>query len=213
MTTPDTSIETSSVAHQTQHQTQHQSSVAEFILGRYSPRVYAPEPIQATDMQTLFEAASWAASSSNAQPWMYIYDHRGGETFERILRCLNESNQAWAQHSAALVISLVNTKNAKGGNNRFAHHDVGMSNATLLLQAQTMDIYGRMMGGYDINKVREAFAVPEDFDISAIIALGYRGDLELASEADRERELRPRARKEVQRIAFTQSPFVSGPEA
>lgn len=189
------------------HEEQSTSAVADFIRGRYSPRIYSSSPIVPDDMRTLFEAASWAASSSNAQPWTYIYDHRGGDTFATILSCLNEGNQGWARHAAALIVSVVNTKTAKGGTNRFAHHDIGMANATLLLQAQTMDIYGRMMGGYDLAKVREAFSIPDGHDVSAIIAIGYRGDLDLADEADRERELRPRTRKGTDRIAFTVSPF------
>ena len=189
------------------------SAVADFIRGRYSPRIYSPALIDDADLRTLFEAASWAASSSNAQPWSYIYDRRGGDTFNAILSCLNEGNQGWAKNAAALVVSVVNTKTAKGGTNRFAHHDIGMANATLLLQAQTMDIYGRMMGGYDMNKVRETFLVPDGHDISAIIALGYRGDPALADEADRERELRPRTRKPTSQFAFTASPFAQDASA
>ena len=120
---------------------------------------------------------------------------------------MNEANQVWARNAAALIVSLVHLRTPKGGMNRFAHHDVGMANATLLLQAQTMDVYGRMMGGYNMEAVRNVLQVPDDHDVSAIIAVGYRGEIDEADEAMKERERKPRTRKNLEQFAFEQSPF------
>ncbi len=186
---------------------QTQYPVADFISGRFSPRVFSTQDIEDEVLKTLFEAASWSASSSNLQPWRYLYAHRGSSEFQRILECLNPSNQTWAKDAAVLLVSLANTRTAQDKNNRFAMHDLGMANATLLLQAQTMGIYGRMMGGYQQDALREAFHVPETYELGVVIAIGYLGSIEGRDEQFVQREKAQRARKIIAEFAFSNTPF------
>ncbi len=186
--------------------------VADFIRGRFSPRTFSTQPIDQEDLDTLFEAASWSASSSNLQPWLYIYAHRDTPEFDQMFECLNPANQVWAKDAAVLILCVANTLTSNEKINRFATHDLGMANATMLLQAHTMNIYGRMMGGYDLSKVIETYKIPQTFEASTIIALGYLGHLEGKDQSFIEREMKPRTRKGLDSFTYSRSPFIDIPD-
>ncbi|HXB41725.1 MAG TPA: nitroreductase family protein, partial [Bacteroidia bacterium] len=133
--------------------------VAELIRKRWSARAFSNKSIDDDILFTLFEAASWAASSNNEQPWRYIYaKHEDKEAFEKMVGCLMPGNQPWAKNAAVLILCLAKTTfGPEHKLNLAAHHDTGLSNATLLLQAASMDIYGHMMGGYDRVKTKQEF--------------------------------------------------------
>ncbi len=185
-----------------------QYPVADFITKRFSPRAYSTKPISDHDLQTLFESASWSASSSNLQPWFYIYAHRGSELFQTLLECLNPSNQVWAKDAAVLVLSMVRGKTPDDKPGAFALYDLGMATATMMLQAQTMSIYGRQMGGYKRDLVREKLAVPENIELGVVIALGYLGTLEGRDPDFVRREQSIRERRAVASFAMNSNPFV-----
>jgi nitroreductase len=174
--------------------------VAEFIRQRYSPRAFADQPISEFDLNTLFEAASWAASSNNEQPWRFVYAHRADEAaFQILLDCLNPSNQVWAKNAAVLVLVLSKKEfSANGRPNRYALHDAGAATANLLLQGAVMGIQGHVMGGFDHVKTAETFRGGDDAELVSFIALGYSGDPDLLDEPLRSRELAPRRRKPVE---------------
>ncbi|WP_128543783.1 nitroreductase family protein [Larkinella soli] len=178
--------------------TQHE--VLDVIRNRWSPRSFADRPVAQEDLETLFEAASWAPSAINEQPWRYIYAHRSDtETFEKLLACLAPGNQVWARDAAVLVLSVARkTYSATGKPNRTHLYDTGAANLALLLQGTEMGIFGHQIGGFDLNKTVETVQLSDDFEPAVFIALGYRDSYEKLAEPFRTREMTPRSRKTVQ---------------
>lgn len=178
--------------------------VIDVIKQRWSARAFADKAIGDTEMNTLFEAASWSSSSSNRQPWRYLYAHKGEPEFEQICETLAIGNQLWAKNAAVLVLSAakMNFEDRPEVQNNHAFYDVGSANILLLLQAVTMGIYGHEMGGFSKEKVKEFFPIPEDWDYVCIIALGYLDEPESLEEPFRSRELTARSRKPLSEIVF-----------
>ncbi|MBL7817921.1 MAG: nitroreductase family protein [Saprospiraceae bacterium] len=173
-----------------------QYGVASFITDRFSPRAFSDKEISAETMNTLFEAASWAASANNEQPWVYYFAHKNTEGFNRLFDCLMPGNRPWAKDAAVLVVSAARkTFAANGNNNVAAAHDLGMANAQLLLQACAMDIYGHPIGGFDKQKTAEFLEMGENLQPLCMFALGYLGDAEQLEEPYKSRELSERTRK------------------
>lgn len=187
---------------QKQASTQH--DISPLIKKRWSPRAFSGQPIDPQDVEAIFEAASWAASSYNEQPWQYLYAHRSDEAgFQRMLSCLNTGNQAWAKDAAVLVLSVAQMHFAHNNSpNRHAWHDTGAANAHLLLEAVRRDIYGHAMAGFDREKTTRELAIPVSSEPVCFIALGYLGDPKQLEEPLRSRELGTRSRQAVD--AFTQ---------
>jgi len=177
--------------------------VNELIRQRWSPRSFTPQAIEQGTLNQVFEAASWAFSAMNEQPWRYIYAHRSDtEAFQQILDCLLPGNQAWARHAAVLGISLVKTHFDNGQLNRTAMHDVGAANATLALEATAQGLGVHIMGGFDMARTREVFDLPENMEPVAFLALGYPGSAEQLEEPFRSREGAPRQRKGLDEFVF-----------
>ncbi|MBL7998016.1 MAG: nitroreductase family protein [Candidatus Kapabacteria bacterium] len=182
-------------------------TIHELLAMRWSPRSFAETPVSETDMNTILEAAAWAASGGNGQPWAFIYGLRGSKTFGMILSALNPSNQAWAQNAGALVLCLARVMNAEGKPSRLALHDTGSAMTTMLLQGTAMGIYGHPMGGYNMEQMREQFSIPQQYETAAVVAMGYVGSPDALSEHNRTREIEPRTRKPLADYAFSTSPF------
>ncbi|GAA4371988.1 nitroreductase family protein [Hymenobacter koreensis] len=179
--------------------------VHELIRNRWSPRAFADKPVSQETLEQVLEAASWAFSAMNEQPWRYIYAHKADtEAFNRILDCLVPANQAWAKHAPVLMISLVKTHYDNGQLNRTAMHDVGAANATLFLEATALDLHGHVMGGFDFAKTQEVFNLPPTLEPVAFLALGYVGQAEQLDEPFRSRETAARSRKPLADFAFNQ---------
>ena len=173
------------------------------IRERWSPRAFSAQALTADEAATLFEAATWAASAGNGQPWRFVYAHRADETaFERLLGCLVPANQVWAKDAALLVLTLAQTTLPNGNPNAWARHDVGAATTTLLLQATAMGLHGHAMAGYDAEKTRTAFALPPDVEPVAFVALGHQGAPDQLAEPNLTRETAPRTRKPVSEVAF-----------
>lgn len=177
---------------------QTEFGVSEFITSRFSPRAFSDEEIDTETMYRLFEAASWAPSANNEQPWEYYFALRGAPGFDKIWETLMPGNQPWAKQAAALVISVARKTFSRNGNpNVAALHDLGMANATLLLQARALDIFGHPIGGFDKEKVAALIGLDEDRVPAVVFALGYLGDAESLEEPYKSRETTPRTRKAV----------------
>jgi nitroreductase len=178
--------------------------VLDLIRKRWSARAFSKKSIDNETLLTLFEAAGWAASANNEQPWRYIYAKREDkEAFDKIVSCLMAGNQPWAKNAAVLTICLVKTTmGPELKPNAAAMHDAGLSNATLLLQAISQNIYGHMMGGYDKAKTKELFDIPEGYETVLILALGYLDSPETLPEPFKTRELTPRTRKKLSEFVF-----------
>ncbi|MFD1817737.1 Nitroreductase [Pseudarcicella hirudinis] len=171
----------------------------EQIRKRWSPRAFSPASILPEDLHTIFEAASWAPSAMNEQPWEYIYALKENEEgFGKLLSCLVPANAVWAKHAAALVLTIAKHTYAHNGKeNPTAFHDLGMANQNLLIQAISMDIYGHPMGGFDKKKAVELFELKDSESPVCVIALGYLGDPDQLDEGLKTREFSPRKRKEL----------------
>jgi len=177
--------------------------VHELLRKRWSARAFADKPVETDTLQSLFEAASWAPSSVNEQPWRYAYALRGTEAFDALLNCLQPSNAVWAKNAAVLIFSMADTRfKAFEQTNRHALHDTGAANTLLLLQAASCDIYGHEIGGYNREETRALLDLPDYIEDVCFIALGYLDDAEKLEEPYRTREVTPRTRKDL--TQFTQ---------
>jgi len=180
-----------------------ESDILDIIKNRRSRRAFANIPIEKDKIKSLFEAARWAPSSVNEQPWTYIYATSGqSELWNRIFESLNESNKIWAKESPLLIVSLARKYYSKNDRlNNSAKYDVGAANAFLSLQATALGLNVHQMGGFDHSVLRQNLNVPENFDIGVIMAIGYPGSPEQLPSHLLDRELSPRMR-------HTQNEFV-----
>jgi nitroreductase len=179
--------------------------VPELVQRRWSPRAFSSRPVEPEKLRSLFEAARWAASSGNTQPWSFIIATKDDpENFGRVLQAFNENNQAWAKDAPLIGLSVA-ALNFPGSDkpNRFAFHDVGQAAATLAITATDLGLQLHQMGGIFPDKAREIFGVPQDYEVVAGLALGYPGDANALPEKLRERELAPRQRKPAAEFVFT----------
>jgi nitroreductase len=178
--------------------------VLDVILQRWSPRAFATKDIAPADLRKLFEAARWAASSSNEQPWRFLVGRRGDDTYQKIMDSLVEFNQGWAKNVPVLVLSVAKkTFSSSGDPNRHAMHDTGAATANLALQATALGMHTHHMAGFDQEKARKSFAIPGDYEVGAVTAIGYFGDPGTLPEKLREREESPRQRNPIEEFAFS----------
>ena len=175
------------------------------LAERWSPVAYDPRPIPDELLGSLLEAARWAPSCFNDQPWFFVVARRQEtEEFERMLECLVEGNREWARNASVLMITAVRTtfqRNRKP--NRFAAHDLGLAVGGLLVQATEMGLVVHQMGGFDPAKAREIYGIPEDIEPMTAVAIGYRDDPSILSRDLRTREMQPRQRKPLSSFVFS----------
>jgi len=179
--------------------------IHDLLRSRWSPRAFAERAVEADTLRSLLEAARWAPSSSNEQPWSFLVATKDDPAeFDRMLACLVEGNQRWASKAPVLMISVASLKFARTGKpNRFGFHDVGLAAENLTVQAVSMGLLVHQMGGFSVDKAREAYGVPDGFEPVAAIALGYTGDPNSLPDDLRQRELAPGTRKEAKEFVFT----------
>jgi nitroreductase len=156
-------------------------------------------------MHSLFEAARWAASSYNAQPWFFIVATKDDrENYKKILDCFVEFNQGWAKNAPVLALSVARMNFEKNGApNRHAFHDVGQASANLALEATNLGLQIHQMAGILPDQARQIFSIPEGYEAVAGIAIGYPGDPATLPDELREREHAPRTRKPLDSFVFT----------
>lgn len=172
------------------------------IKRRRSIRAFSDKEISRDSMHEILEAASWAPSSMNEQPWRYIYAYKGTAGFDTIWGCLVPSNQAWAGKAAVLMVSVAKKTFVRNGKpNRHYMHDTGLANENLMTQAISMDIYTHPMGGFNMEQTREALQLREDEEAVCFIALGYKGDPDSLEEPNRTKETEERTRKSIDEIS------------
>jgi nitroreductase len=178
--------------------------VEEIIRRRWSPRAFSEQPVEPDKLRSLFEAARWAPSSFNEQPWVYIIATKGKpDEYGKMLNCLMEKNQQWAQLAPVLMVSVAKLNFDKTGKpNRHALHDVGLATGAMLVQATALGLFVHQMAGFSVEKVREAYGLPEGFEPVAVIAVGYPAEPEALPESFREQEVAPRRRKPIGDFIF-----------
>jgi nitroreductase len=179
--------------------------IHDLIRERWSPRAFDDRRVERAQLLSLFEAARWAPSSGNEQPWRFVVAerHTDPESFDRLIGSLNESNQIWARLAPVVGYSVASlTWQRTGKPNRHAWHDVGLSMSMLLVEATSRGLFVHQMAGYDAQKAREAAAIPEGFEPVAAFVVGYPGPIERLDERNRAREIATRTRRPVSQSAF-----------
>jgi nitroreductase len=172
---------------------------------RWSPRSYQERPVPEAALASLLEAARWAASCFNAQPWQLIVARRDQEpeAHAKLAACLSGNNQRWAPTAPVLMLSVARGDFAQNGQaNRHAGYDVGAAMAQMAVQAVALGLQLHQMGGFDVAKAREAFAIPEGYEPFAAIAVGYPGPADALPEDLRAREIAPRQRRPISEFVF-----------
>jgi nitroreductase len=178
--------------------------IHELFAGRWSPRAFSDQPVDRAQLHRMLEAARWAPSSNNMQPWRFIvFDRqRHAPEFKRAFDTLMPGNQKWNANVPVLVCIAASTVTPKGEPAKTAAYDTGAAAMALVLQAHALGLATHQMGGFDRDAFRQAFAIPEDIQLISMVAIGHFGDAGLLDDALREREAAPRARKPLGETAF-----------
>nr|VFK57291.1 MAG: Nitroreductase [Candidatus Kentron sp. TUN]VFK60187.1 MAG: Nitroreductase [Candidatus Kentron sp. TUN]VFK65428.1 MAG: Nitroreductase [Candidatus Kentron sp. TUN] len=178
--------------------------VHDLIERRWSPRAFADRPVDRRILGSLFEAARWAASCHNEQPWRFMVATREEEkAHDRLSDCLMEANRVWAQHAPVLVLCVVKRTFTDSANpNRCFWHDLGAATTQLIFQAMSSGLHVHPMAGILSDKVRDVYGIPEDFEPVTILAMGYLGHPDSLPDSLKERETASRTRKPLTELVF-----------
>ena len=177
--------------------------ILDCLKDRWSPVVFEPRSVDSKAVRTLFEAARWAASSFNEQPWRFIVVSRDDSGFAGAVDCLLDINQTWAKDAGLLVFTVVSRQLARNGTpNRCAEHDLGLAVGNLSAQATALGLHVHQMGGVNLSKVRQTYQVPEGYDPVTAIAIGHAGQPQQADPELAARDLAPRMRRPLEEIVF-----------
>lgn len=179
--------------------------IHDVIARRWSPRAFDERPVEQETLKSLFEAARWAPSSNNEQPWRFIVASKETSTdYDRLFACLVEGNRKWVFRAPVLILSVASLLFEDDGKpNRHALHDTGMAAENFVLQATALGLQAHQMAGFDTQKARETCLIPTGFDPVAMIALGYPGDPAVLPDYLREREIKPRERQPIGDFVFS----------
>ena len=182
-----------------------QVPIHDVIRRRWSPRAFADRPIEPDKLLSIFEAARWAASASNEQPWAFLVATRQDpKNHADMLGVLVEFNRTWAHRAPVLILTLAHTQFEKDGRpNRHALYDLGQAAANLALQATSLGLAAHQMAGFEVETARERFAVPAGWEPVSVIAVGYPGNLESLTEKLQQREIAERKRKPLETFVFS----------
>jgi nitroreductase len=175
------------------------------LSDRWSPRAFDKKPVPADVLRSLFEAARWAPSSNNEQPWAYLVaTHDDTVNFAKMTSVLVEFNANWAKHAPVLALAVSQRAFAKNNTpNRNAHYDTGAASAHLTVEATSRGLFVHQMAGFDPDKARQVFGIPEGWDAVAAMAIGYAGDPTSLPPPYQDRELAPRQRKPIREFVMT----------
>ena len=179
--------------------------IQQLLAKRWSPYAFDQRPVSADDVRSLFEAARWAASSYNEQPWHYLIAlKQQPREFDRMVSCLVEGNQAWAKAAPVLAISVasVNFK-LNGKPNTAAIHDLGAAACSLTVEATARGLAVHQMIGILPHRARELYGIPDGYTAVTGLAIGYAGDSSTLPERLRPRDLAMRTRKPLHEFVFT----------
>lgn len=173
------------------------------ISRRWSPRAFDQKAVPKEDLRKLFEAARWAPSSYNEQPWRFLVGVKGDSTYSRIFDSLVEFNQMWAKSAPVLILSVAGKEFSRNGQaNHHGLHDLGLATAMLMVEATHLGLHTHGMAGFDHAKVRDAFGIPAEYETGAVIAVGYFGDPDDLPQALKDRELEPRQRRPLEEMVL-----------
>jgi nitroreductase len=183
----------------------HVEGVLPIFHERWSPRAFDGRDVSTADLANVFEAARWAASSGNAQPWRFLVGTRNSPAHAKIHEALVDFNKEWAGHAPVLILGTSLAVNPKTGKpNAYALFDLGAASSYLTLQAASQGLVAHQMAGFSHETARRLLEIPENYALGSVIALGYQGEPAVLPNATLvEREVAPRDRKPLSEIAFS----------
>jgi len=179
--------------------------IAPFFSARWSPRAFVDVPLDDAELSSLFEAARWAPSANNSQPWRFIYARKGTPHWNHFLSLLNENNQRWAARASVLIVLLSKTTHVRAGEataTPLRNHslDAGAAWLSLAIQAEHQGWRTHAIGGFDRDRARQLLEVPADFAVEIAIAVGKQADALTLPDDLRSREV-PNQRLPLNQIA------------
>jgi len=182
-----------------------QFPIHDLLRRRWSPRAFSERPVGLEMLLALLEAARWAPSTSNEQPWRFVVAAKEEPAdYDRLLACLLDGNRKWASRAPVLILSAARMDFEEDTRpNRHAFHDVGLATENLLLHATALGLVAHPMAGFDIEKARADLKIPSGYEPVAMIAVGHPGELSVLPDYLQQRELKPRERKLLTEIAFS----------
>jgi nitroreductase len=177
--------------------------ISEIIAKRWSARAFSTKPVENSKLLSILEAARWAPSSRNEQPWRYIvFTNENPDMLKKAQTVLKEIND-YARRAPILICAITKKTYSENGNpNRLYFHDLGAANENMFLEAFNQGLIMHEMGGFDVQKAREVFNVPEDFEVGIMIAIGYQDTYHVLPDRLREKAFTPRVRKPLSEIVF-----------
>jgi len=179
--------------------------IHDLLAQRWSPYGFDPvRNVSADDLRSLFEAARWAASSFNEQPWRFIVaPRRAQDLHSRVVSCLVGANREWATHAPVLALGIVKHELTDSGkHNRAAVHDLGAASASLTLEATARGLHVHQMIGLHPDKARQEFSIPEGFEAWTALAIGYQAEPAALPQRYRDRDHSPRSRRPLSEFVF-----------
>jgi nitroreductase len=174
-------------------------NIDELFLSRWSPRAMSGEEIDEATLFSLFEAAKWAPSSNNNQPWRFIYGRRNTKNWTTFFNLLAEGNQGWAKNAAVLIVVISKTTFDSGKLARTHSYDAGAAWENFALQGSLKGLVVHGMQGFDYDKAKQELRIPGDYKVEAMIAVGKKGKKETLPDYLQEREV-PSIRKDLSTI-------------
>jgi nitroreductase len=176
--------------------------VHDLIRERWSPRAFSSRPVEREKLHSLFEAARWASSAANQQPWQFIFATKENEEdHARLASILFERNAVWAQQAPVLILAVAKLYETPGKES-VSYYDTGLAVGNLVTQAVELGLSTHQMGGFDPEKARELLNIPEGYNPITMIAVGYSDNPEILPDHLREREVAPRTRKPLADFVF-----------
>jgi nitroreductase len=178
--------------------------INQLLAARWSPYAFADRPVSDDELRSLFEAARWAASSYNEQPWRYIVATKANaEEFARLLSCLVEGNQPWAKNAPVLALGCISLNFVLNGKpNAASQHDLGLASASLVVEATARGLFVHQMIGILPDRARELYAIPEGNLPLTGLAIGYVTSPDILPDGYKQRDLAARARKPLAEFVF-----------
>lgn len=164
------------------------ASIEPFFLRRWSPRSMSGAVVSQDDLRSLLEAARWAPSSGNSQPWRFVVAQRDTPAFQRLFDTLMEGNKPWCQRAGAFVLVTSKTVSDKGQPLRTHAFDTGAAWVSLALQGSAMGLVVHGMGGFDYAQAATVVGLPENHEVHCLVAIGHPGSVDDLAEPYRSRE-------------------------
>lgn len=186
-----------------QKSSQVEHEVSDLIKNRRSTRIFQSKSVEEEKINSLFEATRWAPSSTNEQPWTYLYATPNQEQlWQKMIEPLSDGNKVWVKDAPLLILSMARkTFQRNGFENAHALYDLGGANALLALQAVELGLQVRQMAGFNKESAKTLLNISDEFEVGVFIAVGYPGDADSLPESIKSKELVPRTR-------FLQQEFV-----